>query len=61
MMINVLIMDREKNTIAIDLFDNEYNAIFSGKIKAENIKRHATLKELDKEIHEFIKNNNKED
>ena len=54
-MITVLIIDKDKNTIVLDLWDEEYKQIFKDKINTKKIKRHKTLLELDKEVRDYLK------
>lgn len=53
-MITVLIIDKDKNTIVLDLWDEEYKQIFK-EIDTKKIKRHKTLLELDKEVRDYLK------
>lgn len=70
MELNVLLIDKDKNTYMIDLLkDKKLHDEFSRVIDYRNIKRHKTLKELDDEVRDFldlikqkeIKANNKEE
>ncbi len=54
-MITVLIIDKEKNTTVIDLWDEEYRQIFKDKVDTSKIKKHKTLPELDKEVRKYLK------
>lgn len=54
-MITVLVIDKDKNTIVLDLWDEEYRQIFKGKVDTEKIKTHKTLPELDKEVRDYLK------
>ena len=54
-MIQIIIIDKEKNTVVIDLLKDEYNQLFKGKIDFKKVKRHKTVKELDNEVHEYLK------
>lgn len=54
-MINVLIIDKEKNTIMINLWEEEYHKLFENKIDVNKIKKHKTLPELDKEVRDYLK------
>lgn len=54
-MITVLVIDKDKNTIVLNLWDEEYRKIFKDKIDTKKIKRHKTLPELDKEVREYLK------
>ncbi len=56
-MITVLIIDKDKNTIVIDLCEEEYKQIFKDRIDTNKIKRHKTLPALDKEVREYLKLN----
>ena len=60
-MITVLIIDKAKNTIAINLWGDEYKQLFQDKIDISKVKRHKTVKELYKEISEYLKEVNKDD
>lgn len=53
-MITVLIIDKEKNTVVLNLWDEEYKQIFKDKIDTEQIKKHKTLSELDKEVRAYL-------
>ncbi len=53
-MINVLIIDKEKNTVMVNLWDDEYKEIFKYKIDNSKIKAHKTIKELDKEVRDYL-------
>ncbi len=54
-MITVLIIDKDKNTIMIDLLEEEYHKLFENKIDVNKIKKHKTLPELDKEVRKYLK------
>lgn len=54
-MINVLIIDKDKNTIIVDLIEEEYKQVFSNKLDSKRIKRHKTIKELDSEVRGYLK------
>lgn len=54
-MITVLVIDKDKNTIVLNLWEYEYRQIFKDKIDTKKIKRHKTLPELDKEVREYLK------
>ena len=54
-MITVLIIDKDKNTVVLDLWDEEYRQIFKGKVDTKRIKVHKTLPELDKEVRDYLK------
>lgn len=54
-MITVLVIDKDKNTIVLNLWGEEYKQIFKDKIDDKNIKSHKTLPELDKEVREYLK------
>lgn len=56
MELNVLVIDKDKNTIQLDLMENEYNLIFSDKIDTTKIKKHENIKTLDLEVRNFLKN-----
>ncbi len=53
-MITVLIVDKDKNTIVVNLWDDEYKQLFQGKIVTSKVKRHKTIKELDKEVRDYL-------
>ena len=54
-MIMALIIDKDKNTVTIDLTAEEYRNVFNNKkIDTKKIKRHRTLKELDKEVRDYL-------
>ena len=54
-MITVLIIDKDKNTIVINLWEEEYHKLFENKIDENKIKKHKTLPELDKEVRDYLK------
>jgi len=54
-MITVLIIDKDKNTIMINLLEEEYHNLFENKIDVNKIKKHKTLSELDKEVRDYLK------
>lgn len=54
-MITILIIDKDKNTIMIDLLEEEYHKLFENKIDVNKIKKHKTLPELDKEVRKYLK------
>lgn len=53
-MIRVLIIDKDKNLVEVDLLDENYKFIFKDKIETSNIKRHKTTELLVKEIRKFF-------
>lgn len=53
-MIRVLIIDKDKNLVEVDLLDENYKFIFRDKIETSNIKRHKTTELLVKEIRKFF-------
>ena len=54
-MLKVIIIDKAKNTIVIDLWENEYKELFKEKIDSKKIKRHKTKSDLYAEISEYLK------
>lgn len=54
-MITVLIIDKDKNTIMINLLEAEYYKLFKNKIDVNKVKKHKTLPELDKEVRDYLK------
>ena len=54
-MLKVIIIDKEKNTIELDLWDEEYKEIFRDKIDSSKIKRHKTKSDLYAEITKYLK------
>lgn len=54
-MITVLVIDKDKNTIILDLWYEEYKQIFKDKVDTSKIKKHKTLLELDKEVRGYLK------
>lgn len=56
MELNVLIIDKDKNTYMMDLRkDEKLHNEFSRVIDYRDIKRHKTLKELDDEVRAYLK------
>ena len=53
-MITVLIVDKNKNTIVVNLWDDEYKQIFKDKVDNSKIRTHKTIKELDKEVRDYL-------
>lgn len=58
-MIEVMIIDKAKNTIVIDLWENEYKELFKGKIDSKKVKRHKTKSDLYEEITKYLKEGGK--
>lgn len=58
-MIEVMIIDKAKNTIVIDLWENEYKELFKGKIDTKKVKRHKTKSDLYEEITKYLKEGDK--
>ena len=58
-MIEVMIIDKAKNTIVIDLWENEYKELFKGKIDTKKVKRHKTKSDLYEEITNYLKEGDK--
>lgn len=56
MELNVLIIDKDKNTYVMDLMkEKELHNEFSKVIDYKKIKEHKTLKELDDEVRAYLK------
>jgi hypothetical protein len=56
MELNVLIIDKDKNTYVMDLMkEKELHNEFSKVIDYKKIKKHKTLKELDDEVRAYLK------
>lgn len=54
-MLKVMIIDGAKNTVIVDLWENEYKELFKGKIDTKEIKRHKTKSDLYAEITKYLK------
>lgn len=54
-MIKVILIDKAKNTIELDLWYDEYKELFKDKIDTSKIKRHKTKSDLYEEITKFLK------
>ena len=58
-MMEVIVIDKAKNTIVIDLLENEYRELFKGKIDTKKVKRHKTKSDLYEEITKYLKEGGK--
>lgn len=56
-MVNIIIIDKDKNSVEVNLWEDEYNLIFKDKIEIKDVKKHKTLTDLNKEVRDFIKEN----
>lgn len=54
-MLKVIIIDKAKNSIVVDLWGEDFKEIFKDKIDSSKIKRHKTKSELYEEITKYLK------
>ena len=53
-MLEVILIDKAKNSVVINLLDDEYKQLFKNKIDDEKVKKNRTKAELHETVREFL-------
>ena len=60
-MLEVILIDKAKNSVVINLLDDEYKTIFKDKINVKSVKKHRNKGDLHETLREFISTRVKND